>query len=561
MSQPSLASKVMQQGNQVVLNGRALAIAWGQWQTPQSSVPRLGVRDGGLVQLAGVELLDSSDHRAQPVQWFAQTGPLPTRLTGTFRLLDITGFAQQAGWQLQISGPTLNITTPAAQVLAVRHGKQAWGDRVVLELDRPAPWQVDPQAQELVLTLNARTDAKVLQSLPSPGTQGPTLKLETNQNQTVLRLGIPASLRPRIWSLANPNRLIIDIRPDALVDRSIQWAAGLRWRSQLVQLGNDRFPVTWLELDPNQPTLRLKPILPNAATMQGTAPLARTAQQAGVAAAINGGFFNRNNQLPLGAVRLDNRWLSGPILNRGAIGWNSLADTRIDRLTLQETLITATGQRLPIAYLNSAYPGIGLVRYTPAWGPTYRPLTAGEVVITVQADRVTAQQPLTQIPEQPIPIPIEGYLLVLRSNAALAPSFPLGAPLRIDSPTLPAEFARNAQIMAAGPLLIQNRQVVLDPTAEKFSTAFAAERASRSAIGQTANGTLLLVAVHNRVNGVGPSLTELAQLMQQLGAIAALNLDGGSSTGLYLGGQLVDRLPRTAASVHSGIGIYLTPDP
>jgi len=47
--------------------------------------------------------------------------------------------------------------------------------------------------------------------------------------------------------------------------------------------------------------------------------------------------------------------------------------------------------------------------------------------------------------------------------------------------------------------------------------------------------------------------------MQQLGAVNALNLDGGSSTTLYLGGQLLDRLPRTAARVHNGIGVFLQP--
>jgi exopolysaccharide biosynthesis protein len=41
-----------------------------------------------------------------------------------------------------------------------------------------------------------------------------------------------------------------------------------------------------------------------------------------------------------------------------------------------------------------------------------------------------------------------------------------------------------------------------------------------------------------------------------LGAIDALNLDGGSSTGLYLGGQLLDRSPYTAARVHNGLGIF-----
>jgi exopolysaccharide biosynthesis protein len=49
----------------------------------------------------------------------------------------------------------------------------------------------------------------------------------------------------------------------------------------------------------------------------------------------------------------------------------------------------------------------------------------------------------------------------------------------------------------------------------------------------------------------------MAQLMQQMGTVDALNLDGGSSTSLYLGGQLVDRASATAARVHNAIGISL----
>jgi len=49
----------------------------------------------------------------------------------------------------------------------------------------------------------------------------------------------------------------------------------------------------------------------------------------------------------------------------------------------------------------------------------------------------------------------------------------------------------------------------------------------------------------------------MAQILQQLGAINALNLDGGSSTTLYLGGQIIDRPPNSAARIHNGIGIFL----
>ncbi|MHC5730460.1 MAG: phosphodiester glycosidase family protein, partial [Nostoc sp.] len=88
---------------------------------------------------------------------------------------------------------------------------------------------------------------------------------------------------------------------------------------------------------------------------------------------------------------------------------------------------------------------------------------------------------------------------------------------------------------------------------------FIAEKAIRSGICTTATGTLMITAIHNRAGGYGPTLAEHAQLMQLMGCVDALNLDGGSSTSLYLGGQLLNRSPSTAARVHNGIGIFLKP--
>jgi exopolysaccharide biosynthesis protein len=110
-------------------------------------------------------------------------------------------------------------------------------------------------------------------------------------------------------------------------------------------------------------------------------------------------------------------------------------------------------------------------------------------------------------------------------------------------------------------VLLENRQIVLDAKGEQFSDAFSQQMAIRSAIGTTASGTVMIAAIHSRVGGRGPTLAETAQLMQQMGAINALNLDGGSSTGLYLGGQLLDRSPSTVARVHNALGIFLAPTP
>ncbi|MCY7278501.1 MAG: AMIN domain-containing protein, partial [Phormidesmis sp. CAN_BIN44] len=227
----------IQQTSQISLNGRVFTLPWSQWQT--AGMTRIGVSDAALVQLFGAQLLNTSTVTNQPIDWFASaTFPLSTRLAAPFRYLDITGLAQQLGWQIQPQGNTLQISTPSAKVLAIRQGQQSNGERLVIDLDRPTPYQIDPQSQELIITLDARTDPALVQSFKAkPGKQIKSLKLETIGNRTTLRIGIPITLRPQISTLSNPNRIVLDIRPDYLVDQDILWAPGLRWRQRYLTSG------------------------------------------------------------------------------------------------------------------------------------------------------------------------------------------------------------------------------------------------------------------------------------------------------------------------------------
>ena len=54
----------------------------------------------------------------------------------------------------------------------------------------------------------------------------------------------------------------------------------------------------------------------------------------------------------------------------------------------------------------------------------------------------------------------------------------------------------------------------------------------------------------------GSNLNEFAQLMKALGVVDGLNLDGGSSTSLYLGGQTIDRPFRAPAKVNNGLSFF-----
>ncbi len=593
-------SRVIASGNQISLNGRTLSGAWLQRPGTADQLTT-HLSDGVLRQLIGVDLLSSNNPARQPISWFSSsTTPLilDAWLQRGYRYLDITNFVQTAGWQIQANGNILAISTPAVNVTEISQNQESFGDRITINLDRPTPWQVtqelpvkSPQDPDTAtakpakipnriwkITIDGIADPALVQRysplppaplpapipnllkqlLPTPAPESLIKQVEVVNNRTVISLSIPFGLSPRINTVANPNRLIIEVRPDALVEKNITWARGLNWRQQLVNLGTERFPVVWLEINPRAFGLTLKPIRGNVNGAVGTAPLIQMAPKFSAAAAINGGYFNRNNRLPLGAIRQNGQWISGPILNRGAIAWNDSGEFYFDRLTLQETLIAPNNLRSPILFLNSAYVQSGIARYTPTWGQTYTPLTDNEIILTVQKDQVTNQLPGGKAGQTNFPIPPDGYLLTLRGNAVnTAVQLPIGSAVSITSGTVPNEFSRYANIIGAGPLLIKNRQIVLDAKGEKFSDAFTAEKAIRSGICTNATGNLLIAAVHNRAGGPGPTLAEHARLMQLLGCVDALNLDGGSSTSLYLGGQLIDRSPSTAARVHNGIGIFL----
>lgn len=598
--QPTAARpKLILQGDRISLNGRTWPVAWSQWQVNQDRLAlRTGIGDAGLMQAIGMELLSTWDLTRQPIQWFsepiADRETFATLLTNQYRYLDITDFSREKGWQVKAEGKTLRIETPAAILTNISQAGQPSAYRIVLDLDRPTPWQVTQEGAALTLQIDAAATPTLIERFnPKPvNTNGesqntldeendnfstaPTpeqpelhnlpLNIQNGQNQTTIQLLIPPGLRYRVWTLPEPYRLVIDLAPEVMVDRDIMWAPGVRWRQQIIELNKSRFPVVWLEINPRQ-SVKLRPIWNNPNSLVGIAPLIEQAKQWQVLAAVNAGFFNRNTQLPLGAIRRDGKWISSPILNRGAIAWNDEGEFKIGRLSLQSTIITSNGDRLPVVSVNSGYVQPGIALHTSEWGKNYTPLTENETIATVQNNQVVSVETYTRNPlpgtltnKTTFPIPVDGYLLSLRDNLNVD-FISVGSTLRLESNTEPSEFDRYPQMLGGGPVLIQNRQIVLDAKAEQFRDSFIQQSAHRSCITTSASGTISIVTVGNRTGGLGPTLNEMAQIVQLMGAVDALNLDGGSSTSLYLGGQLLNRSPRNVARVHNGLGISIAPNP
>ena len=90
---------------------------------------------------------------------------------------------------------------------------------------------------------------------------------------------------------------------------------------------------------------------------------------------------------------------------------------------------------------------------------------------------------------------------------------------------------------AFGPILVENGTVC--PDLKKWRTT---DRAPRMAMGITADGTILAVDVlGRRKDAVGVTITWLADKLIELGAVEAVNLDGGNTTCMIFMDDVINR--------------------
>lgn len=93
-------------------------------------------------------------------------------------------------------------------------------------------------------------------------------------------------------------------------------------------------------------------------------------------------------------------------------------------------------------------------------------------------------------------------------------------------------WKRYRSVISCGPRLVEEGRVVLNARAQGFKDPNLFVPRNRSAVGVTWDRNLLFVTVNS-----GIMFDELADIMKELGCKDAMNLDGGSSSGLYYRGQ------------------------
>ena len=540
------AAATERQGSSIRINGRLQSARWlwvgGLGNTPQQLWIPLEVLENQL----GVTSRSRSDG-ALELEWFGQELKVPASAQRSLEdevAVEVSSLFGRIGVGLRQEGSLLSLELARPQLLQVRSSNPGPVKRIVLDLGGPATIGRDDAG--LVVDLLSRSDQQALLG---------SLGLQAQQDSAGLRLKPSAAKLTRVFSLGEPNRVVIewpdqgaasrtdspapiDPRLQALLGKELQW-------DRLVRQG---VRINAIRVDPLNASLQLRP-LARPGAMEGLSSLVQLANQQQAWVAINGGYFNRVRRLPLGALKQDGRWLSGPILNRGVAAWDERTMPRFGRLQLSEWVVGPGALRLPVAVVNSGYVQRGISRYTADWGPNYVALSGSETGLLIQGGLVRQQFGPSEL-DAGVPLRGDDLLLVGRGGSELP--WGLGDRLQIESRPS-SNLGLATHVIGGGPLLLQAGRIVLNGAAENFSSAFLSQGAPRTVLARD-DRQIWLITLEG-IQDSGPSLGETAALLQQLGLQDALNLDGGSSTGLVLGGSLQVKGRGVAGSVHNGVGL------
>jgi hypothetical protein len=316
----------------------------------------------------------------------------------------------------------------------------------------------------------------------------------------------------------------------------------------------------------------------SAIASKQTVPAASAAL--GSLVATNGGFFTIDAQLA--AVNGVNTGISayhGQLEtladgDRAALALDNHQPARIENLTTTATLSAGprSARILGINRLPGSAEDCGVAGFTPTSAPRQNTLCTGTndlVLFTPQfgaplptATSATAIQVVLDPQDRVVSLGVPGGTLPAGDSAIQAigaqaawtsTNVHVGARLAIDEQIRNAAGARVAltpttSIASAGPMLLRDGHSAIDAVDEGVldprdlnDYTFSAYRHARTLVGVDAGGRLIL-GTADGVVGVseGLTLSEEAALMRSLGAVDAMNLDGGGSTEFAVNSQLVN---------------------
>jgi hypothetical protein len=293
----------------------------------------------------------------------------------------------------------------------------------------------------------------------------------------------------------------------------------------------------------------LKPVLSNDRILgrETVSSMQKRLSPSATTVGVNGDLFTWDTGRPSGIVVRDGV-VSGrpnPYRSMLAIGLDGLL--RVTRVDFFGFWRVGDGPPAPLSQLNNELDpktsAAGV--FTPAWGDTTPRVPEAVDVVLRGLPPTTPGVDLTGTVAEirtggGTPIPPDGA--VVQGVGAAANDLFVGAlpgspmTLRIE---LRPWWPDAADAIGGGPVIVRNGHPAIP--SEGFTPEQLRPRNPRTAVGQLADGRILLVAVDGRSDASGGvRIWDLAREMLRLGAVTAMALDSGGSTTIAFDGRVLN---------------------
>ena len=277
----------------------------------------------------------------------------------------------------------------------------------------------------------------------------------------------------------------------------------------------------------------------------------------GAIAAINAGFFNVKNGEPAGLLKVAGELVSDTGLTRGVVAIHSAPGARqqlhFDQASARmQAQFTANNKSftVPIDGVDTTRERGKLMLYTPAYHADTDTAPKGtEWVLTGNPLKVVSMR----IDAGKTPIPRDGVVLSY-GGLDLPPTLDwllpdvevtLTTTWKILNGTPNARFDAAREIINGAGLLVRDGAPMSgwQATENLVPATFTDVRHPRTIIGVDRHGAVWLAAIDGRQpdHSVGMTFADLQGLCKRLDLQNALNLDGGGSTTMVIGSEIVNK--------------------
>ena len=426
------------------------------------------------------------------------------------------------------------VLAASAALKGIRIGDDLTRTRVVLDLTANGQYAASTaqDGKQIRITMFDTSAAGAV----VPAVQGSALKgitLSADNDGCVVVLDLKEAMTYNALAMSDPPRLVIDIAKSYERVKSTAKAEGLTLTEYMRSDARGILKAYIVEADQAKYALRLA--LAGGNISAGNKSLSHIARVSNALAAVNGGAFSYKGNL-MGVTRIDGSAAGADSSQHTAMGIMKDGSLCFDTVQYQGYVRLGSMEPMSFSGVNTDRVKDSLILYNHLYGPSTGTNAFGtELVIKNGIVEEVVKGGNAEIPYNGVVVSAHGKAEEALKNIKAGDQADI-------SEYYSSKKLDEAQIIAgAGPCVVTDNKINVTAEQEGFDKRMAEERMPRTAAGVMANGHYLLMVIDGKnSDSIGATLKETAELLRKFGAVNGYNLDGGASSEMVIGGQVIN---------------------